>query len=123
MKKLTLSSIRKPLNLLLRFEISQSRFVEMLNDEVGFDREYDDYTNETNENIIYVKKNRLNIFILDEHGYSNGYNYYYHLYKDSDYIKIDLNKKEYNIFKKPNDIITKIISSGLLYNTIRKNIT
>lgn len=119
MKKLTVSSIRKQLNLLLSYEISMSRFVEMINDEIGFERDIQIENKEINENIIYVDNTTLNLFLLDKFGYSNNFKYCYY-YEISDIIIINLNTKEYTTFNPTDDIIKNIITSDSLFNIINK---
>jgi hypothetical protein len=113
MKKITLASIRKPLNLLLDYQISQSRFVEMLNEEVGFENEI---IEEINDNIIYVDDIALNTFILDNFQFNRLSNDN-STFCDSDFIRIDLDKKEYmTIYTYKNNIITP----ESLYNILNK---
>ena len=110
MKKLTLGSIREPLNLLLSFEISQSRFVEMLNEIVGFEN---GNKNETNENIIYVYNTALNFFILDNVGFIEYIEV--NCSCKQDIIRIDLENRNYKLTKDDNK---NILSSESLYNII-----
>ena len=115
MKKLTLGSRREPLNLLLSFEISQSRFVEILNEYIGFENENNEDTNETNENIIYVDNTALNIFILDNNGFIKYIEVNYT--NKQDFIRIDLENRNYKLTKDDNK---NIISPETLYNIINK---
>lgn len=119
MKKLTISYIREPLNLLLNFEISQSRFVEMLNDYIGFENENEKQNDEdiieTNENIIYVDNTALNIFILDNNAFIKYTEVNYT--NKQDIIRIDLENRNYKLTKDDNK---NIISSETLYNIINK---
>lgn len=116
MKKLTLGSIREPLNLLLSFEISQSRFVEMLNEIIGFENGNE---NETNCNIIYVDNTETNIFLLDKFDFHRIYNDIYTI-SERHFIRIDIDKKEYITMETDKDNIKNIISPETLYNIINK---
>lgn len=123
MKKLTLASIREPLNLLLNFEISQSRFVEMLNECVGLETETETENNddilETNSNIIYIENTALNIFTLDKFEFHRIYNDIYTI-SERDYIRVDIDKKEYITIETDKDNIKNIVSIETLFNIINK---
>ena len=115
MKKITIASVRKPLNLLLSYEISISRFVEMLNDEIGFERDIQIENKETNQNIIYVENTALNIFLLDKFGFIKYHTINYTIEKDI--IRIDLENKNYKLTK---DNTKNTITSDSLFNIISK---